>query len=211
MLLLHNCEYPKRNQAIHNGLKYDLYAYSHNIRKTLQNEESSETDILQFLLKLFLFHIIFPCFFLLKLSGSQLSKQTSSIFICKSQFWEYLRSQAKLIFHMTLIRQNCLASIYVILENSVQLKMVWLMHTWGMLFTSILFHYFQRYFNSEAIASCVPKDLILKTSNDDGHSLNAVLDLWHLALYLVRLALQTYVDKKGIDYYWMFGCQNTAF
>ena len=64
-----------------------------------------------------------------------------------------------------------------------------------------LFHYFQRYFNSEAIASCVPKDLILKTSNDDGHSLNAVLDLWHLALYLVRLALQTYVDKKGIDYY----------
>lgn len=76
--------------------------------------------------------------------------------------------------------------------------------TWGMSFKIILFQYFQRYFNSEA-----PKDLILKTSN--GHSVNAVLDLWHLVLYLVHLALQTYIDKKGIDYYQMFGWQNAVF
>ena len=60
-MLLHNCEYPERKQKIHNWVKHDLYAYFQNNWTTLQNEESSETNILQFLLKLFLFHIIFTC------------------------------------------------------------------------------------------------------------------------------------------------------
>ena len=65
-MLLHNRKYPKRKQKIHNWLKYDLHAYFHNHWTTLQNEESPETNILQFLLKLFLSHITFTCFFFLK-------------------------------------------------------------------------------------------------------------------------------------------------
>ena len=37
-----------------------------------------------------------------------------------------------------------------------------------------------------------------------------VLDLWNLALYHLN-ALQTYVDKRGIDYYRMFPWQNAIF
>ena len=43
-----------------------------------------------------------------------------------------------------------------------------------MRFTIILFQNFWRYFNSDPNSQCVSNNLILKTSDDDGHSLNTV-------------------------------------
>ena len=57
---------------------------------------------------------------------------------------------------------------------SVEDGMVYAYNTSGVQFIIILFQHFLWYFSFEATASCAPKNLILKTSNDDGHSLNAV-------------------------------------
>ena len=69
--------------------------------------------------------------------------------------------------------------------SSVEDGMADAYNTSGMQFTIILFQHLQWYFSSEAIASCAPKDLILKTSDDDGYSLNAVFSSRSLASCII--------------------------
>ena len=128
-----------------------------------------------------MFHIIFTCFFSLKCSRCYFLKQTSSIFLCKSQFWGYLHSQVKPTFYVMVRKRYWLVELLGIDicdfkdSSSVEDVMVDAYNTSGMQYMIILFQHFWCYFSSEVIALCTPNDLILKTSNDEGQFLtNAV-------------------------------------
>ena len=89
-------------------------------------------------------------------------------------------------------------------------------NTSGIWFTIILFQHFLwisvQWHQFIHIASCPPNDLILKTSNEDGHSLNTFFSSRSLEFCIISCnALQAYVGKKDIDYYRMFPWQNAVF
>ena len=70
-------------------------------------------------------------------------------------------------------------------SSSVEDDMADAYNTSGMRFTIILFQYFQWYFNFEVTVSCAPNYIILKTSNEDGHFLNAVFSSRSLASCII--------------------------
>ena len=93
-------------------------------------------------------------------------------------------------------------------SSSIEDGMVDAYNTPGIRLTAILFWHFWWYFNLEAIASCVPNDLILKTSNDDGNSLNAVFIFRFLESYIILCKRSS--EMRWKKRYWLLSNASMA-